>query len=1242
VRFLYEKSIVVLAYLYRGLLYVLFRRLWHGGEIRAVLALRDGEQSDQSIGTSEMRKLIVQDPISSVILLIVLPLIVSGVWQSTAFGQSQQISIEGEDKDLVCKRDHGADHEFFAWPGWCGPSLPCPEFPQTTSVPCCNLPHTGCGTGVMRILCPQGFTMSSGDLVDRFCTAPSIVPASNTGRPCPSCQNPMSPAVGNKFQEDLDYVASGSFPLKLVRRYNSLSVEPTDADNRPKYKGIFGDNWRSEYERSVTVPSEQLTVVTAYVRRPDGRTFYFNRQGSVYVPQGFVSDRLEKLLDGSGAFVGWRLITADGDETETYDAAGRLISIVNRAGLAQTVAYDASGRLESVADPFGRRLTFIYNPQNRVATMTDPSGATYSFTYGSSNNLTSVVYPDNRTRTYLYENEDVRLLTGITDENAQRVSTWSYTVFGGVPRVFEGEKAGGVDRFRFTTFGSNFSTTTVEDPLGAVRTYSFQPILGVQRNTGITGAAGAPYGPAAQTFDANGNVATRTDWNGNRTTYTYDLTRNLETRRIEAAGSSLARTISTEWHATFRLPTRIAEPKRITSFVYNGDSGLTCGAPGALCRKTIQGTSDANGSQGFSGVPVGTPRVWSYTTNANGQVLSVDGPRTDVPDLTTYTYYANDGSDLGKRGAIASIANALGHTTQISSYDPHGNPLTIVDPNGLVTTLTYDPRQRLTSRTVGAETTSYTYDGVGQLTRVTLPDASFLAYTYDAAHRLTAMTDTLGNRIAYTLDAMGNRTKEEVFGSGNTLAQTRSRAYSSVNRLSQDIGGTTPATQITTYGYDNQGNLKSIAAPLNRNTLNDYDALHRLMRVTDPAAGQTTYAYDGLDQLQGVTDPRGLVTSYATDGLGNLTQLASPDTGTTVNSYDAAGNLSSTRDAKGQQTLYQYDALNRLTRATFADGAVQLYSYDQGPNAIGRLSAITETDAANQPTSQLATSYTAQGRLASEARSVNGQTYTTLYAYDAAGRLAGMTYPSGRTVTYAFDPLGRVSQVNTVSASGSQLLATNIAYQPFGAVKSFILGNGQSVSRSYDLDGRMKSYTLGPKQYSLTFDEASRLKTLTETAVPANTTTYGYDALDRLNAAILPASTYGYSYDATGNRLTRSVGTNTDTYTTPPTTNRLQSLSPAGGATRPFSFDANGSTVNDALNNFAYDARGRLVQATSSVGTSTYQINALGQRFRKSNAQSDTVYHYDAQGRLIAESSASGQLQREYLYLNDMPLAVVQ
>ncbi|MEA3192445.1 MAG: hypothetical protein QOD26_778, partial [Betaproteobacteria bacterium] len=251
-------------------------------------------------------------------------------------------------------------------------------------------------------------------------------------------------------------------------------------------------------------------------------------------------------------------------------------------------------------------------------------------------------------------------------------------------------------------------------------------------------------------------------------------------------------------------------------------------------------------------------------------------------------------------------------------------------------------------------------------------------------------------------------------------------------------------------------------------------------------------------------------------------------------------------------------------------------------------------------------------------------------------RLSGLTYPSGRTVTYAFDSLGRVNQVSTTFSSQTLVVVQNIQYHPFGGVKSYTLGNGNIYSRTIDLDGRIGSYTLGGTSYTITYDAASRI-----TGIGANT--YGYDSLDRLASATLTSSNYGYTYDAVGNRLTKVIGSNTDTYTYGTTSNRIATLTPSGQSQRTFTLDANGSTTNDAVNTYAYDVRGRMVSSTGTLGTTTYQLNALGQRIRKTNSTlGDSVFHYDLNGRFIAETSTSGTVKRELFYLGDIPVGVFQ
>ena len=1110
---------------------------------------------------------------------------------------------------------------------------------------------------------PQACLISACEDADRL--ADGYCPVSSpkvAGESCPECGNPINPATGNKFQAETDLGAVVPGGLSLTRYYNAGRSTPLTQ--------VFGGYWQHNYSKKIVVGPAN----TAQYYSSDGKVLTYTLVGAAWKSDADIADALIELKDANGIRTGWKYTRASNDDVETYDASGNPLLIQHRGGLTTTFIYsdgtdgsvtgsggfvlDASGNptatilqkglLLRVRDHFRRRLEFGYDSRVRIVKVTDlVGGLTIRFTYDGRSNLTSAIYSDGRTRTYLY-NEPAQTgganflyhLTGIVDENGDRFATYQYDSFGRATKTTH--HAGGNEVNRYTVaYNVTGAQSTITDPLGTARPNGFQKLLGVVRHTGVTQPSASGTGTVSNSisYDANGNVSSRVDFNGNRSNFTYDLARNLETSRTEgltAAGGTTpqTRTISTQWHPTYRLPTGIAEPLRITTMTYD--------TAGSMLTRSIQATTDISGAQGFSATASGAPRTWTYTYNANGKVLTVDGPRTDLLDVTTYTYYTDDDPDFGKRGNVATITNAAGHVTGITAYNPNGQPVTMVDANGLTTTMTYDARLRLKTRNVGGELTTYDYDFAGQLTKVTLPDGSFLSYDYDTAHRLVGMEDSLGNRVSYTLDAMGNRTAEQVRDPVNQLAQTRTRVYNNLNRLFRELGA---QNQTTEYGYDEQGNVVSVKDPLNRVTTNQYDALNRLRQVTSPApiSAVTQYAYDGIDQLISVTDPRSLVTGYTVNGLGNLTLQSSPDTGNTTNTHDAAGNLLTQTDAKGQLTTYAYDAINRVTLITFHDGSTQQYGYDQGSNSIGRLSSITERDPANNVTSVIAYAYDQHGRVTAETRTVAGIQHVLAYRYDSAGRLDQLTYPSGRLVNYSFDGLGRVGGITTTKPSDQpQTVVSNVAYHPFGGVKGYTLGNGQVYTRGIDLDGRIASYTLGAQAYAIGYDAASRIEFISQVGVPANTNTYGYDNLDRLTSAVLPGTPYAYSYDAVGNRTSKTSGSSTDTYAYSPSSNRIASITPSSGPLRSFTFDPNGSTTADGTNSYAYDVRGRMVQATSSIGATSYQVNALGQRIRKTNTLGDTVFHYDTQGKLIAETGPGGALKRELIYLGDIPVGVVQ
>lgn len=596
--------------------------------------------------------------------------------------------------------------------------------------------------------------------------APPPVSAPGNGPPidAPPCGNPINPGTGNKYQYETDYVGIDASGLNFTRHYHS---------NPFRLYRSLGSSWHSSYDRAVVVSS--ASIYRAFVVRPDGALVLFSWFGGVWKPSADITDRLVSQTSGTGVITGWQYTTAS-NEVETFNAAGKLTSITSRTGFAQTLAYDAKGRLATVTDSFGRRLAFTYDTADRIVTMTDPGGKVFSYGYDATNdNLISVTYPDGTVRNFLYENGTFKdALTGIRDENGSRYATWSYDTQG---RAVSSQHAGGAERvdLAYQTDGSVIAT----DALGASRTFNFTRILGVAKFTSASQPSGSGCVAAASalTYDANGNVASSTDFNGIVTAYQYDLSRNLPVQRIEAQGRPEQRITSTAWHPVFRLAARVAMPKKLTTYTYD--------AQGNLVSRSEQATADPDGSQGFNAAPIGSPRTWSFAYATYGRMSSLTDP---LGHATTYAYYPDDDPDPGRRGNLQAITNHLGQTSRISAYDAGGRPLTLTDHNGMVIQLAYDPRGRLLSRNGGGETVAYTYDPAGLLTKTTQADGAALNYRYDAAHRLTEVADNLGNRIAYTLDALGNRIGEDVFDPAGRLVKSISRAFDALGRLQSLTG----------------------------------------------------------------------------------------------------------------------------------------------------------------------------------------------------------------------------------------------------------------------------------------------------------------------------------------------------------------------------------------------------------------------------------------------------------------------
>jgi RHS repeat-associated protein len=161
---------------------------------------------------------------------------------------------------------------------------------------------------------------------------------------------------------------------------------------------------------------------------------------------------------------------------------------------------------------------------------------------------------------------------------------------------------------------------------------------------------------------------------------------------------------------------------------------------------------------------------------------------------------------------------------------------------------------------------------------------------------------------------------------------------------------------------------------------------------------------------------------------------------------------------------------------------------------------------------------------------------------------------------------------------------------------------------------------------------------------PALTHHYDYNGLDQLTQHQPHTGTLStqseYRYDLSGNRTHTLTNNRTDTHTIDPGSNRLLQTS-SGNSSSTHTYDLTGNLLTDGTFTYQYNAQGRRTFASSATLNARYRYNGLGQRASKTVNGLTTHYHYDRQGKLIGETSATGQLRQEIIWLEHLPIAVL-
>jgi RHS repeat-associated protein len=524
---------------------------------------------------------------------------------------------------------------------------------------------------------------------------------------------------------------------------------------------------------------------------------------------------------------------ADGDETKwEYDSTHDVTGITLPMGEKTTIKRNSHGAAEVIERPAPgsttQKTSYKYDSAGDVESMTNPLEHTWKYEYDAYGDRKSETDPEGNKRTWEY------------NEDSQETATVSPrgNVTGGKPTEFTTK----------TERDAQGRVLKITDPLGHTTKY---------------------------TYDADGDVETITDGNSHKTTYSYN--EDDEPIKVKEANGDVS---EREYDSEGAVVAQIDGNKHTTKYVRNALEQIT-EVSNPLGHKTIQEydlagnliklTDPAKRTTTYTYDPASRLTEVSYSDGKTPTVkyeYNKDGDRTTMADGTGTSTYGYDQLDR-------MTESETGHKAVIKyEYDLANDQTKITYPNGKAVTRAFDKDSRLEKVTAwSSDITKFTYNPDSQPATTVFPTATKDedTYAYNDADQMTEIkmkksTETLAS-LVYTRDNDDQVKKTTAKALPGTEAIENT--YDEDNRLTK--------AGSTEYKYDPANNPTTTGA--STNTFNEADELTK--------GTSASYSYDELGERTKTTPTSGPVTTYGYDQAGNLITVERPKEGTTPKIEDS-------------------------------------------------------------------------------------------------------------------------------------------------------------------------------------------------------------------------------------------------------------------------------------------------------------------------------------------------------------------
>ena len=851
--------------------------------------------------------------------------------------------------------------------------------------------------------------------------------------------------------------------------------------------------------------------------------------------------------------------------------------IVNDQDVITTQRYDRAGNVIETIDPLGHVTFTVYDALNRPIKTIRNAKDSAVIDFNTSDD--AGYDPTNDPRTDDYEPS--------LDPDRDLIATTEYDALGRVIRtqhLLENRGASAV--WEATLYGYD----TLSRQVKVIRSAG-QPTYDLAADPDLsayTASTAADEDLISETvYDENGRTLYTADVLDTRTWLAYDgLGRQIQTI-ASAVGTATDGGVNDPRSSSY-VPSTAADEDLITRTVYNSDG-------------QVQETIDVLG------------QVTRFVYDAGGR---------QARTIQNYTAQgATDPADWVWSGGNQRWEYGAADTTAIDHGADNDQNLiseTVYDSQGRVGS-TFDHRHNETRHeydALGRRVATIQNYGDGTFSAAT-PDEDRISTTeYDVAGRVVATVDNAGVETRFVYDALGRRVQtiqnygDGVFDPADPAVDVI--ATTVYNQAGQVIATSDARGTQTDFTYDAAGRrlttTLAVGTYLETTHYTCYNKAGQVLRTIqnwtpgpgDPSPDELVGGvWQFAPTVHGNHNDENLITAYNYDGAGRRTQVTDPAGNVTQTTYFVDGQVNTITDPEAVDTVYRYDQVRRRTLV------VQNW-VDNGEDPAAWVWDTTQWEESDG---------TAIAHGAD-----NDQNIIVQVNYDQAGRMDNLRDPRGNLTQYAYDKLGRRTQL------------TNPLNQDWDTAYADLVGGGTrttqtmpginggaayNVQRDFDRLGRLSSIQYGDPSntpdVAFSYDAAGNRTAMTESdgINTIRSTTYGYDDLRRLSSAqfvaynglvVVSDETVSYEYDAAGQRTRLTL--------------------PGG---------------SDSIQ-YLYDERGQLVQLTDWDGQITdFLYDDVG-RHRATKRPNDlvSVYRYDPAGRLARlRHSNRGRTRADFQYAVD-------